>query len=115
VAFDEDLAFRIRALLSAHSAVTEQKMFGGLGFMINGNMAVGASGQGGILLRVPPESTAELVGRPHAGPFEMRGKPMEGWMRVTETGVESDADLAKWVAIGVDYAKSLPPKSKKGR
>ncbi len=86
-------------------------MFGGLAFLLNGNMAVGASGKGGIMLRVPPEETGRAGGKAHAGPMHMRGdKPVNGWIRVAADGLESDEDLARWVAIGIDYAAGLPPK-----
>jgi TfoX N-terminal domain len=110
VAYDEDLANRIRELLAGESGVTEKKMFGGLAFLIGGNMAVAASGQGGLLLRVHPADTESLAAEPHADRFVMRGREMDGWLRVEPEGVESDADLARWIEIGVRYASSLPPK-----
>ena len=85
-------------------------MFGGLAFLIGGNMAVSASGQGGLLLRCDPEETETLVSQAHVGRFEMRGRAMDGWLRVDAEAVESRDDLERWVAIGVDYARSLPPK-----
>jgi hypothetical protein len=85
-------------------------MFGGLAFLIGGHMAVSASGQGGLLLRVEPERTDELAQQPHARRFEMRGREMDGWLRLDPAGVATDADLGRWVAIGVAYARSLPPK-----
>ena len=111
MAYDEELAHRIRALLGTRAGVTEKRMFGGLAFMLNGNMAVGASGKGGIMLRVPPDETDDLVARPHAGPMHMAGnKPARGWIRVAAVGLDSDEELAQWVAIGVEYAAGLPPK-----
>ena len=85
-------------------------MFGGAGFMIRGNMAVAASGQGGLLLRVDPEETAKLSKLPHAGPMVMRGQAMKGWLRVAAQGVRTRKQLAPWVKRGVTYARSLPPK-----
>jgi TfoX/Sxy family transcriptional regulator of competence genes len=111
VAYDEDLAERIRELLATDHDVAEKKMFGGLAFLIGGNMAVSASGQGGLLLRCDPEETDALVGRPHVGRFEMRGRQMDGWLRVDAEAVETRDDLERWVAVGVDYARSLPAKS----
>jgi hypothetical protein len=114
MAYDEDLANRIRAAVSAlvpaGDGLSEMRMFGGLAFLINGNMAVGASGQGGLLLRVDPAATATLVADPHASPFEMRGKAMNGWLRVDPAGVATARSLKRWVAHGVTYARSLPPK-----
>jgi TfoX/Sxy family transcriptional regulator of competence genes len=110
VAYDEALAERIRELVKDEQGITEKKMFGGLAFLINGNMSVSASGQGGLLLRVDPEQTDELLDEPHAQSFVMRGRAMDGWMRVDPAGLESDADLRGWVQRGVSYARSLPPK-----
>jgi TfoX/Sxy family transcriptional regulator of competence genes len=111
VAYDEELADRIRELLATDHDVAEKKMFGGLAFLIGGNMSVSASGQGGLLLRCDPEETDALVGRPGVGRFEMRGRAMDGWLRVDADAVESQEELEHWVAVGVDYARSLPPKS----
>lgn len=110
VAYDEDLADRIRALLATDHDVVEKKMFGGLAFLIGGNMTVSASGQGGMLLRCDPEETDSLVEEPHADRFEMRGRAMDGWLRIESEGVQTDDLLERWVAIGVRYARSLPPK-----
>jgi hypothetical protein len=112
VAYDEDLADRIRALLATDHDVVEKKMFGGLAFLIGGNMSVSASGQGGMLLRCDPDETDALVGEPHAARFEMRGRAMDGWLRVESEGLEGDAELERWVGVGVNYARSLPPKPK---
>jgi TfoX/Sxy family transcriptional regulator of competence genes len=111
VAYDEQLAERIRELLATDHDVVEKKMFGGLAFLIGGNMSVSASGQGGLLLRCDPEETETLVSQPHVGRFEMRGRQMEGWLRVDAEALESRDELERWVAVGVDYARSLPPKS----
>jgi hypothetical protein len=110
MAYDEALADRIRTLLAGEHDVTEKKMFGGLAFLIGGNMSVSASGQGGLLLRCEPAETADLVQEPHASSFVMRGRAMEGWLRVDGDGVQTDAELKKWVTRGVSYARSLPPK-----
>jgi hypothetical protein len=110
MAYDEALAARIRALVSEGPGLTEQRMFGGLAFLINGNMAVSASSAGGLLLRVPPEQTAELAGRPHAQRFAMRGREMDGWLRVDGDGLDTQRDLEEWVSLGVAYARQMPPK-----
>ena len=110
MAYDEDLANRIRELLAAEPGVVEKKMFGGLAFLIGGNMSVAASGQGGLMVRVDPDETESLLEEPHARPFEMRGKEMAGWLRVAGDDVASDAALAEWVDRGVAYARSLPAK-----
>ena len=110
MAYDEDLANRIRELLAAESGVTEKKMFGGLAFLIGGNMSVAASGQGGLMVRVDPAETEELLAKPHARPFEMRGRQMDGWLRVDDEGVRTKRELEPWVRRGVAYARSLPPK-----
>jgi hypothetical protein len=110
MAYDEALAARIRQLVSEEPGLTEQRMFGGLAFLIHGNMAVGASSAGGLLLRVPPEQTAELAGRPHAQPFEMRGREMDGWLRVDADGLGTESELQEWVSLGVAYARRLPRK-----
>ena len=112
MAYDEELAERIRDVLGAEPDVSEMRMFGGLAFLIAGNMAVAASGQGGLMVRVDPGETEALLAEPHAAPFEMRGKPMAGWLRVAAEGVETEAELEPWVERGVEYARSLPPKQK---
>jgi TfoX/Sxy family transcriptional regulator of competence genes len=111
MAYDEDLANRIRELLAGEAGVTERKMFGGLAFLIGGNMAVAASGQGGLVVRVEPGETDALLERPHAQPFEMRGREMRGWLRVDAEGVRTKRQLAPWVTRGAGYARSLPAKS----
>jgi TfoX/Sxy family transcriptional regulator of competence genes len=110
VAYDEDLASRIRELLAGEAGVTEKKMFGGLAFLIGGHMAVSASGQGGVLVRCDPDDTDELVAKPHADRFEMRGRAMDGWLRVDSDGVRTKRELEPWVKVGAAYARSLPPK-----
>jgi TfoX/Sxy family transcriptional regulator of competence genes len=111
VAYDEDLAERIRALVSGEQALTEQRMFGGLAFLVGGNMAVAASGQGGLMVRVDPAESAALVRESSARPMEMRGRAMAGWLRVESADVQDDEELAAWVRRGVGYARSLPAKS----
>jgi TfoX/Sxy family transcriptional regulator of competence genes len=113
VAYDEALAARIRDLISVRPDLSEQKMFGGLGFLVGGNMAVGVSGQGGILVRVDPAEHERLVATTAARPFEMRGREMTGWLRVDTGDVATKRQLEKWVKLGVAYAASLPAKSKK--
>ncbi len=110
VAYDEDLADRIRELLGGESDLTEKKMFGGLAFLIGGNMAVAASGQGGVLVRVDPAQSDTLVATTNAYLMEMRGRQMHGWLRVDEDDVRSEAELEKWVGLGATYARSLSPK-----
>jgi len=110
MAYDEDLANRIRELVAGEEGLTEKKMFGGLAFLINGNMSVSASSHGGLLLRVDPGETEALAGKPHARPFEMRGREMQGWLRVEAEGVKTKRQLERWVARGVQYARSLPAK-----
>jgi len=110
MAYDEDLAARIRELIAAEGGLTEKKMFGGLAFLIDGHMAVAASGQGGLMARVDPAQTDALLRKPHAGPFEMRGRPMDGWVRVAAEGVRTKRQLEPWVRRGVAYARSLPPR-----
>jgi hypothetical protein len=110
VAYDEDLAERIREAVAGEDGLTEKRMFGGLAFLINGNMAVSASGQGGMLLRVDPAQTEQLVRAPHARRFEMRGREMDGWLRIDPDALDTDADLTHWVTLGVTYARSLRPK-----
>ena len=110
MAYDEDLAERIRELIPRGTKVVEKKMFGGLAFLVNGNMAVAASGQGGVLVRVDPEEGDRLVARTKAEPMVMRGREMTGWLRVAAADVRTKPQLRKWVDTGVTYAKSLPKK-----
>lgn len=110
MAYDEALADRIRSAIQDHDGVTEQRMFGGLAFLVNGNMAVSASGQGGLLLRVDPRETDSVVSEDGVNRFEMRGRAMDGWVRVEPSATASDQELTRWVQVGVAYAGSLPPK-----
>ena len=108
MAYDEALAERIRRRIGGDA--TEQKMFGGLAFLVGGNMAVAASGQGGLLVRVDPAESEELVASTPATLMEMGGRSMTGWLRVASEDVQTDEALAEWVDRGVTYARSLPPK-----
>lgn len=109
MAYDEDLAQRIRELLGDEPDVTEMRMFGGLAFLAAGHLAVAASGRGGLMIRCDPEDTDALVAEPHAHPFEMRARARRGWLRVDADGVTTDAELASWVRPAVGFARSLPP------
>jgi TfoX/Sxy family transcriptional regulator of competence genes len=110
MAFDEDLANRVRDELADVAGLSEKRMFGGLAFVVNGHMAVAASSQGGLLLRCDPAQTGELLSAPHAERFAMRGREMDGWLRIDADGVADEDQLRHWVGIGVAYASSLPPK-----
>jgi TfoX/Sxy family transcriptional regulator of competence genes len=110
VAYDEDLADRIRELLAGEPDLTETKMFGGLAFLIGGNMAVAASGQGGALVRADPTESDTLVATTDAALFEMRGRSMKGWLRVDSEHLRTKRQLARWVEVGATYARSLPKK-----
>jgi TfoX/Sxy family transcriptional regulator of competence genes len=110
MAYDEELAERIREVLAGEPGVVEKRMFGGLAFLIGGNMSVAASGQGGLLIRCDPDQTDALVAEPHADRFVMRGRAMDGWLRVSSDGVATKEDLERWARRGVDYARSLPAK-----
>jgi TfoX/Sxy family transcriptional regulator of competence genes len=110
VAYDEALADRIRDVIGSEPGLTEQKMFGGLAFLIRGNMAVAASGQGGLLVRADPADSDELVASTNARLMEMRGRSMRGWLRVDAEDVRTKRQLAKWVELGTTYARLLPAK-----
>jgi TfoX/Sxy family transcriptional regulator of competence genes len=110
VAYDEKLADRIRELIGSEIDLTEKKMFGGLAFLIGGNMAIAASGQGGLLVRVEPEESDTLVARTGARLMEMRGRQMQGWLRVDPEDVRTKRQLARWVDLGTAYARTLPAK-----
>ncbi len=110
MAYDEDLAGRIRDLVSSEAGLAEKKMFGGLAFLVGGNMAVAASGQGGLLVRVDPAESDRLVAESKARPMEMRGREMAGWLRVDSDDVRAPEALQTWVDLGVAYARSLPAK-----
>jgi TfoX/Sxy family transcriptional regulator of competence genes len=110
VAYDEDLANRIRELLSGERGVEEKRMFGGLAFLIDGNMSVAASRQGGLLVRVPPEDTDRLIDGKHVSPMVMAGREARGWLHVAADGVKTKRQLQSWVSRGTGYAKTLKPK-----
>jgi hypothetical protein len=110
MAYDEELAGRLRDLVGDEPGLTEQKMFGGLAFLIGGNMAIAASGQGGILVHADPDDSDSLVASTDAYLMEMRGKQMRGWLRVDSEHVGTKQQLAKWVELGKGYARSLPAK-----
>ena len=110
MAYDVELSDRVRDLVESEPGLTEKRMFGGLAFLIGGHLAVGASSKGGLLVRVDPARTDELVDEPRVGRFEMRGRALDGWLRVDAEAVEVDDDLERWVQQGVAYARSLPAK-----
>jgi TfoX/Sxy family transcriptional regulator of competence genes len=110
MAYDEDLAGRIRELLGPQKGVEEKRMFGGLAFLINGNMSVAVSARGGLMVRVPPGETETLLAREHVEPMVMAGRETRGWLRVSGDGVKTKRQLQSWITRGVDCAKSLPPK-----
>ncbi len=112
MAYDEDLAERVHQVLAGEPGLTQRRMFGGIGFMLEGHMAVGVSGQGGLMLRVAHDQTEELLAEPEAEPFGMHGRPAKGWLRILESGVANAEDLERWVAVGVDYVRTLPPKER---
>ena len=107
MAYDEDLADRLRVALGDQPALTEKRMFGGLGFMVEGHMAVAASGQGGLMVRVDPATSAGLVDGDLVERVVMRGRAMDGWLHVATEAVEADAALQDWVARGVAAARAL--------
>jgi hypothetical protein len=113
MAYDKEVAERIRTLLSGRSDVSEQKLFGGLCFMVRGHMCCAVSGRGGLLVRLGPDAPAFVFGEPHAAPMEMRGRIMADYVRVAPEGYRAAGDLRKWVARAVDYVATLPKKSKK--
>jgi hypothetical protein len=110
VAYDEELARRIRQLVGDGADVTEKKMFGGLAFLVGGNMAISASGNGGVMVRTDPAASDAVVAGSAAEVVVMRGRPMPGWLRVATEHLGTEAELAKWVEMGTAYARSLPAK-----
>jgi hypothetical protein len=110
MAYDVDLADRIRVCLGSEDRLTEKAMFGGLAFLIGGHMAVAASGQGGLMLRCDPDESDALIAATHASKMVMRGRAMDGWLRVADVGIKTRRQLEPWVKRGVEYARSLPPK-----
>jgi TfoX/Sxy family transcriptional regulator of competence genes len=109
MAYDEALAERVRAQLAAEHGLAEKAMFGGIAFLLDGNMAVGLSGDD-LMVRVGPEGSEQALAQPHTRPFDMTGRPMKGWILVGPDALRDDAALASWVSQGVDFARSLPPK-----
>jgi TfoX/Sxy family transcriptional regulator of competence genes len=109
MAYNEDLANRIRQSIGAHPGLTEKKMFGGLAFLINGNMTIAASGQGGLLVRVNPSESDKILASSSAEVMVMRGKQMPGWLRVSEVNLDNN-DLSRWVKLSIDYTSKLPKK-----
>ncbi len=110
MAYDEHLADEIRELVAAERGVEEKRMFGGLAFLVNGNMSVAVSGQGGLLVRVPADDLDNVLRRAHVSPMVMGGRDVRGWVRVDVAGVRTKRQLQGWVTRGVAYARSLPPK-----
>ena len=110
MAYDEELANRVRVLVQTEEGMTEMRMFGGLAFLVHGNMAVAASGQGGLLRRVDPADAEALLTDSDARRFEMRGREMAGWLRIDPNSLTTSRQLKRWVTRGVAYARSLPPK-----
>ncbi|MGZ8633415.1 MAG: TfoX/Sxy family protein [Solirubrobacteraceae bacterium] len=110
MAYDEDLANRLRELLGDEDAITEKRMFGGLAFLLHGNMSVSASRNGGLLARIDPVETDAALARPHVQLMEMGGRRMAGWVTVAPEGVRTKRQLAPWVKRSVAFAKTLPPK-----
>ena len=108
--YDVELADRVREIVAGEAGLSEQRMFGGLAFLVGGRMAVAASSTGGLLLRCDPLRTEELLDTPGVDRFRMRGREMDGWLRVDADVVATDEALREWVAHGVAYAGSLPPK-----
>ena len=113
MAYDETTAGRLRKLLSGQPNVAEQKLMGGLCFMVNGHMSCAVSGHGGLLVRVGPDAHQSMLGEPHAAPMEMRGRIMTGFVRVAPLGYQTDAGLKKWVKRGIDFVTTLPKRTKK--
>jgi TfoX/Sxy family transcriptional regulator of competence genes len=110
MAYDEDLANRLRELLADEDAITEKKMFGGLAFLLHGNMTVSASGKGGLLARIAPADTDAALALPHVTRMEMAGRSMDGWIRVAPDGVRTKRQLASWVNRSLAFVRTLPPK-----
>lgn len=110
MAYDEELADRVRSVISAEPGLTESRMFGGLAFLLGGHMAVAVSGQGGLMVRADPVDTGTLTAGDGVEPMQMRGRPMKGWLLVSGQALSADEQLARWVAVGVDFVRTLPPK-----
>jgi hypothetical protein len=110
MAYDEDLADRIRVAIQHEDGVIEKRMFGGLAFLVNGNLALSASGRGGVLLRVDPSDAEAFLAEAHVAPFEMRGREMDGWLHIEPAAAAADEALQRWVDVGVARARALPAK-----
>jgi len=110
MAYDENLANRVRELVSAEKTLTEQRMFGGLAMMVNGNMAVAVRGKGGLLVRLDPSASEAVLKEPGAAEMVMRGKAMPGWIVVDESACAKAGGLKRWVKRGITFARGLPPK-----
>lgn len=110
MAYDVDLVERIRELLASERGVDEKRMFGGLAFLVNGHMTVAASGQGGLLVRVPADETDQLLNRAHVSPMVMAGRETRGWLRVDADGVKTKRQLQSWVTRALNHVRTLPPK-----
>ncbi len=110
MAYDTELADRVRDLVGLEYGISEKAMFGGLAFLVNGNMAVAVSGAGGLMLRVPPDETDDIVALEHVSPMVMAGRETRGWVRVAAAAVADDAGLVSWVERGLEHARTLPPK-----
>ncbi len=109
MAYDESLAYRVRYLLADQPAMVEKKMFGGVGFILDGNMACGVN-KDDLIVRVGLDNYPQAVIQPHARPLDITGRPMNGWVMIDPDGVINDQDLQHWVSLGVDFARTLPPK-----
>ena len=110
MAYDESLAERLRELAQDEPPMTEKKMFGGLGFMLEGNMAVAASSRGGLMVRIDPDDADRFTAAPGVERFEMKGRRMNGWLHVDGAQLETDETLSEWLSVGIDFAATLPPK-----
>jgi len=109
MAYDEQLAARVRDVLGGEAGVSERRMFGGLAFLVDGHLAVSASGRGGLLVRVDPTRNDALLEEAGVAPFEMRGRPMTGWLHVSPAAVEDEDALERWVGLALDFARTLGP------
>jgi len=114
MAYDAELVERLRELLAAEDGITEKQMFGGLAFLLDGNMSVSASGRGGLLVRIDPATTEAMLARPHVSLMEMGGRSMDGWIRVAPEGLRTKRELSAWVRRSVSFARTLPPKRADG-
>jgi TfoX/Sxy family transcriptional regulator of competence genes len=113
MAYDEDLVHRLRELLAGDDAIVEKKMFGGVAFLLHGNMSVSASRNGGLLVRLDPAESDAALARPHTALMEMGGRTMDGWVTVAPEGLRTERELAAWVRRGIRFARTLPRKEAK--